>query len=95
MNRSNIEEPYSLFNQDACTATDCYGEIETVRYGETLKMNQDRIIPIFLCQKVETFVSQYCGYWSSAGIIRYFCFRAPKPLECTSSWNGGSELAHH
>jgi hypothetical protein len=44
-------------------------------------MKQDRIIPIFSCQVIETIVSQYCGHLSSACITQYIWFREPKELE--------------
>jgi hypothetical protein len=70
-----------LLEPDACAASDSNGEVETVVYGEIVQMKQDRIIPIFRCQAVETIVSQYCGHWSLAGVTRYIRFREPKPLE--------------
>jgi hypothetical protein len=46
-----------------------------------MQIKQDRIIPVFRCQVIETIVSQYCGHWSSSGITRYIRFREPKALE--------------
>jgi hypothetical protein len=50
-------------------------------YGEIVQMTQDRIIPIFRCQVIETIVSQYCGHWSSVGVTCYIRFRESKALE--------------
>jgi hypothetical protein len=63
-NRSNIVESNSLLEPEACAASDGNREMETVAYGERVQMKQDRIIPIFRCQVVETIISQYCGHWS-------------------------------
>jgi hypothetical protein len=49
-------------------------------------MKQDRIIPIFRCQVIDTIVSQYCGYWSSAGVISY----STSVSESQSCWRPGS-----
>ncbi len=66
-NRSNIVESYSLLEPDAFTASEGNGEVETVVYVEIMLMEQDRTIPIFRCQVVETIVSQYCEHWSYGG----------------------------
>jgi hypothetical protein len=71
----------SLLEPDACADTDSNGEIETVVYGEIVQMKQDRVIPIFTCQVVETIVLQYCRHLSSAGVTRYTWFREPNPIE--------------
>ncbi len=39
------------------------------------------MIPVFRCLVIETIVSQYCGHFSSAGVMRYIRFREPKSLE--------------
>ncbi len=39
------------------------------------------MIPVFRCQVIETIISQYCGHFSPAGVIRYILFRDPKALE--------------
>jgi hypothetical protein len=57
---SNIVESYSLLEPDACAVSDKTGEFETAVYGEIVQMKQDRIIPIFICQVIETIMSQYC-----------------------------------
>jgi hypothetical protein len=81
LNRSNIVESYLLLEPDACAASDKTGETETAVYREIVQMKQDRIIPILRCQVIGTIVSQYCGHWSSAGVMRYIRFREPKALK--------------
>jgi hypothetical protein len=39
------------------------------------------MILVFRCQVIETIVLQYCGHFSSAGVVRYIWFREPKALE--------------
>ncbi len=39
------------------------------------------MIPVFRCQVIETMMSQYCGHFSLAGVVRYIRFREPKALE--------------
>jgi hypothetical protein len=80
-NRSNIVESYLLLEPDACAVSDKTGEVETTVYGAIMQIKQDRIIPIFRCQVIETIVSQYFGHWPPAGITRYILFREPKVLE--------------
>jgi hypothetical protein len=70
-NRSNIVESYSLLEPDVCTVSDKTGEFEMAIHGEIVQMKQDRIIPLFRCQVIETIISQYWGHWSSAGVTRY------------------------
>jgi hypothetical protein len=63
-NRSIIMKSYSLLEPDACAVSDKTGEFKTTVYGEIIQIKQDRIIPIFRCQVIETIVSQYCMHWS-------------------------------
>jgi hypothetical protein len=90
-NRSNIVESYSLLEPDGCAASDKTGEFETAKYGEIVQIKQDRIIPIFRCQVIETIESQYCGQWSSASITMYIQFQEPKALE---AWECRQARAH-
>ncbi len=71
LNKSNIIESYSLFEPDACAASDKAGEVETTVYGEIVQIKQDRMIPVFRSQVIETIGSQYCGHFSSASVTRY------------------------
>jgi hypothetical protein len=88
-NRSNIIESYSLLEPDACAVSDKAGEVETTVYGEIVEIKQDRMITVFRCQVIETIVSQYCGHFSSAGVIRYIR-REPKALDAWEhSWYSG------
>jgi hypothetical protein len=81
LNSSNIIESYSLLEPNACAASDKARKVETIVYGEIMKIKQDEMIPVFRCQVIETIVLQYCGHFSSAGVIRYIRFREPKALE--------------
>jgi hypothetical protein len=74
-------ESYSLLEPDACANSGKEGGVETTVYGEIVQIKQDRMIPVFRCLVIETIVSQYCGYFSSAGVTRYIRFREPKTLE--------------
>jgi hypothetical protein len=80
-NRSNIVEAYSLLEPDACTNIGKEGKIETTVYGEIVQIKQDRMIPVFRCIVIETLISQYCGMFSAAGVIRYIRFWEPRALE--------------
>jgi hypothetical protein len=80
-NKCNIVETYSHLEPAMCAVSDKTGEIETAVYREIVQIKQDRIMPIFRCQVIETIVSQYCGHWSSAGITKYIQFQEPKALE--------------
>jgi hypothetical protein len=74
-------ESYSLLEPDGCASSDKAGEVETTVYREILQIKQDRMIPVFRCQVIETIVSKYCGHFWAAGVTRYICFREPKALE--------------
>ncbi len=52
-----------------------------VVYEEIVQMKQDRIIPIFRCQVIETIVSNYCSHWSSAGVTRIHPVQGAKTTE--------------
>jgi hypothetical protein len=80
-NRNNIVEAYSLLEPDACANMGKEGEVETTMYGEIVQIKQDRMIPVFRCIVVETLISQYCGMFSAAGVMRYIRSRELKPLE--------------
>jgi hypothetical protein len=80
-NRSNIVESYSLLEPDAYANMGKEGEVETTVYGEIVQIKQDRMIPVFRCIVIETIVSQYCGMFSAAGVVRYIRFREPRTLE--------------
>jgi hypothetical protein len=70
-NRSNVVESYLLLEPDACAVSDKTGEVEMAANGEIVQMKQDRIIPIFRCQVIETIVSQHCGHCSSTTVTCY------------------------
>ncbi len=74
-------EAYSLLEPDACANMGKEGEVETTVYREIVQIKQDRMIPVFRCIVVETLISQYCGMFSAAGVMRYIRFRELKPLE--------------
>jgi hypothetical protein len=57
------------------------GEVETTVYGEIIQIKQDTMIPVFRCIVIETIISQYCGMFSAAGIVRYIRFWEPRTLE--------------
>jgi hypothetical protein len=80
-NWSNIVEAYSLLEPDTCAKMGKEGEVETTVYGKIVQIKQDRMIPVFRCIVVETLISQYCGMFSAAGVMRYIRFRELKPLE--------------
>jgi hypothetical protein len=77
-NRSIIVGSYSLLELDVCANMGKEGEVKTTVYGEIIQIKQDRMIPVFRCMAIETIVSQYCGHFSSAGVMRYIQFREPK-----------------
>jgi hypothetical protein len=57
------------------------GKIKTTVYREIVQMKQDRIVPIFRCQIIETIVLQYCGHQSSVGVTMYIRFREPRAVK--------------
>ncbi len=80
-NRSNVVEAYSLLEPDACANMGKEGKVETTVYGEIVQIKQDRIIPVFRCNVIETLTSQYCGMFLVAGVARYVRIRELRTLE--------------
>ncbi|OBQ33257.1 MAG: hypothetical protein AN484_27315, partial [Aphanizomenon flos-aquae WA102] len=46
-----------------------------------VQQRKDRVTDVFRCQVVESIMSQYCGMWSAAGVVRYLKFREPKNVD--------------
>ncbi len=67
-----ISGTYSLLEPDMCSASDSNREFKITVYGKSVPMKQDQIIPVFMCQVIETIctVAQYLRHWSSAGVTR-------------------------
>jgi hypothetical protein len=88
-NRSNIVESYSLLEPDECANMGKEGEVETTVYGEIVQIKHDRMISVFRCIVIETIISQYCGMFSAAGVVRYIRFREPRMLEACECRQAG------
>lgn len=83
---------YSLIEPEACTAAvDERNFVRTV-FGEVVQLKQERHVPVFRCQVIESTFSQYCGMFSAAGVTRYLKFREPytvEPRDCRAARNTG------
>jgi hypothetical protein len=51
--------------------------VERMMHGEIVQMKRERLIRITRCHVVESVMSQYCGWQSRAGVVRYLKFREP------------------
>ncbi len=80
-NSSNPMEMYSLLDPEPCTDVAMNHGVERTLQGEIMKVKRERLIRITHCHVVESVVSQYCGWQSRAGIMRYQRFREPYTVE--------------
>jgi hypothetical protein len=55
--------------------------VERMMHGEIVQMKRERLIRITRCHVVESVMSQYCGWQSRAGVVRYLKFREPYTVE--------------
>jgi hypothetical protein len=55
--------------------------VERMLHGEIVQMKRERLIRITRCHVVESIMSQYCGWQSRAGVVRYLKFREPYTVE--------------
>jgi hypothetical protein len=81
MNRSNIIETYSLLEPDMCCASDSNREFKIIVYGKSMQMKQDRIIPVFMCQVIETICSSVLTALVISQRDKVIRFQAPKALQ--------------
>ncbi len=45
--------------------------VEQVLHGEIVQMKRERLVRIIRCHIEESVLSQYCGWQSRAGVVRY------------------------
>ena len=55
--------------------------MERTIYGEIVQIKTERRVPVYRCAVIETVVSQYCGFLSAGGVVRYLKFREPRRVE--------------
>ncbi|MFN9901084.1 MAG: hypothetical protein ACK55Z_20350, partial [bacterium] len=55
--------------------------VERMMHGEIVQMKRERLIRVTRCHVVESVMSQYCGWQSRAGVVRYLKFREPYTVE--------------
>ncbi len=65
----------------ACPTTEDHHEMERTIYGEIVQMKRDRTVPVFCHTVIESMMSQYCGFNSVCGIVRYPSFWEPRGVE--------------
>jgi hypothetical protein len=73
-NGTNRVDAYSLLEPAACPTHDDHHEVERTIFGEILQMKKDRTVPVFRCMVIESVMSQYCGFNSAGGVVRYITF---------------------
>jgi hypothetical protein len=72
---NRVEEPA------ACPTNKDHHEVERTIFGEIVQMKKDRTEPVFRCMVIESVMSQYCGFNSAGGVVRYITFREPRRVE--------------
>ncbi|OBQ32264.1 MAG: hypothetical protein AN484_28110, partial [Aphanizomenon flos-aquae WA102] len=80
-NGSNTVVSYSLLDPAPCESGSKNADFERTVHGELVQQRKDRVANVFRCQVVESIMSQYCGMWSAAGVVRYLKFREPKNVD--------------
>jgi hypothetical protein len=74
-NSSNPVDMYSMLDPEPCP------DVAMDRMVEIMQMKRERLIRITRCHVVESVMSQYCGWQSRAGVMRYLKFREPYTVE--------------
>ncbi|OBQ34892.1 MAG: hypothetical protein AN484_26470, partial [Aphanizomenon flos-aquae WA102] len=80
-NVTNSVVAYSLLDPAPCDSGSKNADFERTVHGELVQQRKDRVTDVFRCQVVESIMSQYCGMWSAAGVVRYLKFREPKNVD--------------
>ncbi len=80
-NGTNRVDAYSLLEPATCPTHDVHHEVERTIFVETVRMKKDRTVPVFRCTVIESVMSQYCGFNSAGGVVRYITFREPRRVE--------------
>jgi hypothetical protein len=73
-NSSNPVDMYSLLDPEPCPDVAMDHVVERMLHGEIVQMKRERLIRITICHMVEPIMSQYCGWQSRAGVVRYLKF---------------------
>jgi hypothetical protein len=73
----------------ACPTTQHHHKVERTIFAEIIQMKQDRMVPVFRCSVIESLMSQYCGFNSAGGVVRYITFREPSRVEAQDCWAAG------
>jgi hypothetical protein len=80
-NSSNPVEMYLLLDPEPCPDVALDHVVERVLHGEIVQMKRERLVLITRCHVLELVLSQYCGWQSRAGVVRYLKFREPYMVE--------------
>ncbi len=80
-NSSNPVDMYSLLDPEPCPDVAMDHVVERMMHGEIVQMKRERLIRITRFHVVESVTSQYCGWQSRAGVVRYLKFRCNKTLD--------------
>ncbi len=80
-NSSNPVDMYSLLDPEPCPDVAMDHAVERMLHGEIVQMKRERLIRITSCHVVESVMSQYCGWQSRAGVVRFLKFREPYTVE--------------
>jgi len=83
-NSSNPVDMYSLLDSEPCPDVAMDHVVERMLHGEIVQMKRERLIRITRCHVVESIMSQYCGWQSGAGVMRYLKFREPYTMELSA-----------
>jgi hypothetical protein len=85
-------DAYSLLEPAACPTKEDHYKAERTIFWEIMQMKKDWTVPVFHCTMIESVMSQYCGFNSAGGVVRYLTFREPRrveALECRAAKEKG------
>ncbi len=80
-NSSNPVDMYSLLDPEPYPDVAMDDVVKRMLHGEIVQMKRERLIRITRCHVVKSIMSQYCGWQSRAGVVRYLKFHEPYTVE--------------
>jgi len=95
LDKGNVVTAYSLLEPGTCHLSGMDHKHERILSTEIVQMKKERSLPVFRCMVTESLVSQYCGHFSAAGVMRFLQFREPKNVEpsvCRGALKNGGKI---
>jgi len=92
-NTTNRVDVYSLLEAAVCPSATPHHMVECTIFGEIVQVKIESRASAFRCRVTETVTSQYCGFLSAGGVVRYLKFREQWHAQTTGKLTiGGKEF---